>query len=753
MDLPSAVDNLTSPLDGQDAFDHEGRVLSFLRLIRHPSIVRLIGSYSYRNTYNLLFECAEHDLGDLLSRKQRPPALQTDDAFFQAMQGLCEALASFHRLTHPDYKLEMKGYHHDLKPENILVDGPRLLLSDFGLSSLKDMKAKSKTLSKGVIGYYVAPECEDVEDGFERKMIGQPSDIWALGCILAVILTYIRRGVDGVDEFERRRQHKSNNWTRYTFHSAGAANPAINEWLTELEYDASPEAVDLVELIRKILRIDPGERPLASAVSSSMEFLAAKSMYRVTMEQFDQSKRRLDDSLFSLERDRFDLFGQALGLANPGCEWQSMPGIPTGRVDFKVFRGLLLDLQQTLSLPFPISFQYSATSRVREGVDKLWELLPPSVRSKLTHTIETRIVSTVDLAVLDAVQDRFKDKVAYRNIGLIAAMKSMIILADQGKLEAPELELKSELVVSIDTEIGPFSSRAQVEDPDTRERKHVLIEWLEYDARWRESAGKELFLRVQGIANVLHDKHKSKMLRSLRCWKFYHSISRHSFGLIFDIPAQQDQPVTLADLIRRTRNLRQRPDLGKLFGLSRVLAASVLEWHKLGWLHRRISSFSILFFLSDSDSPFASITDPAFLGFQFGRRNESNGFTTGPPTQEDLRDYCHPDYLRDDTDYRGEFDYYSLGLVLLELGYWKPLASLIQNFRDEDQSPENLRTWLLENSVSELHMVMGGIYQEVVRTCLTFQGDESLVQDHLIPPEVLEKFGEEVLLRLGMCCA
>jgi serine/threonine protein kinase len=63
--LPSAVENLATPLDARDAFDHEGRVLSFLRLIRYPNIVRLIGSYSYRDTYNLLFERAESDLSKL----------------------------------------------------------------------------------------------------------------------------------------------------------------------------------------------------------------------------------------------------------------------------------------------------------------------------------------------------------------------------------------------------------------------------------------------------------------------------------------------------------------------------------------------------------------------------------------------------------------------------------------------------------------------------------------------------------------
>src|SRR6202043_2852806 len=104
----------------------------------------LIASYSYRDTYNLVFERAESDLELLLSLVNQPLALQSDASFYQAMQGLCSALTCLHYLTCPGYGIELKGYHHDLKPENILVDGPRFLLSDFGLSNLKERGAKSK---------------------------------------------------------------------------------------------------------------------------------------------------------------------------------------------------------------------------------------------------------------------------------------------------------------------------------------------------------------------------------------------------------------------------------------------------------------------------------------------------------------------------------------------------------------------------------------------------------------------------------
>lgn len=61
-----------------------------------------------------------------------------------------------------------------------------------------------KTLSKDIIGYYLSPESEMIEGGFQKKLIGQPSDIWALSYILLVVLTFIQCGSSGVEKFEQK---------------------------------------------------------------------------------------------------------------------------------------------------------------------------------------------------------------------------------------------------------------------------------------------------------------------------------------------------------------------------------------------------------------------------------------------------------------------------------------------------------------------------------------------------------------------
>lgn len=765
LDFPSALQNLEIVrLDTHDSPGREGHVLSFLRLAQHPNIVRLIASYSYGDTYNLLFERAEGHLGVLLSQIQRPPAFQSDTSFYQAMQGLCSALACFHHLTCPGYGLELKGYHHDLKPENILVDGSRFLLSDFGLSSLKEMGAISKTLSKDIMGYYISPECETIEDGFRRKLVGQPSDIWALGCILAVILTYVQRGPEGVVEFEQKRKHKQQNWTTYTFHSAGARNPAVDVWLTGLEQDASEEALGLVHLIRDTLKINPLDRPDAATVSSRMNFLAAKSIYCCIMRTFDRIMEAFNDPFITLERERVVLFGSAADFQSISCQWPNIGGI-LPNVEYETSQNHLLNLQRDLDIIARRSDIEHVPSlilkQIRSGIDRLWDTISPTIKPRLEHTLEARLVSTADLDVLNAVHSRFKNDQNYKNIGVAAAIRSMIISADSEKIRHPDLQVDPTLVNTMGPDITPFSTLAKIKNENQIETE-VLVEWLEYDARWRDSIGQELLSRVEAVVEILCDAEKAARFRSLRCMGYFHSVSRHSFGLVFGLPTvPQDQKspshqhrlISLADLIADTRKRMLRPDLGAKFRLAESLAAAVLDWHKVGWIHRGISAFGIVFFGTSPEYWLESIKEPFFLGFQYSRPNEPNTFTLGPPENRELLDYCHPTYLEGSSRHVPEFDYYSLGLVLLEIGHWKKLESIVSKFADEDQSPTKMREWLLQNPVEELHMVMGRIYQEAVRTCLTFKRESSLDQKYLIPVGVQEEFEEKVVANLRICRA
>ena len=765
MDFPSNIDDGGSRLsaDPTQAPGNEGHVLSLLRLVQHPCIVRLISSYTYLGKYNLLFERAENDLSKLLSSPERPLALTTDDSLYQAMQGLCSAVAAFHHFAHPNFRLSLKGYHHDLKPDNILVNGSRFLLSDFGLSSMKELDAKSKTLSKDIMGFYRSPESEDVENMFKSQLVGQPNDIWALGCILAVLLTYIRKGAAGVVEFEQRRRHKVKTVTTYTFHCGGEANPAVDGWLTELESSATANTPDrgLIFLIRDMLKIDPSSRPNAKTVSTRTDFLAAQSLYYSIVHVFDKLLHADIDPIISIERDRVALFGQELEIYSINREWREVNGLSATIAEYEFFRQKLVTLWQDLDIlaeqePRKDSYSHLVMKRVRSSIDELWNFLPPAIKSKLESTLESKIVATEDTEILDKIHSNFKEDLNYRNIGLVAAIRSMIISMNRGEVKSSGLSIDSDQV-SIKTEIAPFANLATVGENG----RTVLVALLEYDQRWRGKIGTELKERVEEVAELLHREEKPLNFRSLHCIHYFHSTPRHSFGLVLELPStknvgispgQSHVLVSLADLINRTRSQRKRPSLGDIFKLAEALATTVLAWHKVGWVHRAISAYNIIVFNS-LESPFEGVTEPYVLGFQFSRPNEPDSVTLGPPDKPELIDYCHPEYLKGSARHAPEFDYYSLGLVLLEIGRWKTIKSIASEFNDSDQSPENLKKWLLSTHVKDLHMIMGNVYQQAVETCLNFHTDLGVGESISIPLDTLREFEANVVGKIKLCFA
>lgn len=125
--------------------------------------------------------------------------------------------------------------------------------------------------------------------------------------------------------------------------------------------------------------------------------------------------------------------------------------------------------------------------------------------------------------------------------------------------------------------------------------------------------------------------------------------------------------------------------------------------------------------------------------------------------------YRHPDALRNpDIRFKAVHDYYSLGIVLVEIAKWqsmKTISSHDQTFHgqtgpDREIKPKDarqVRDMLLNRDSQEDHLRdiefrMGEIYCKVVETCLTGRFGES--GEDL---EALREFGSRVVNELGRC--
>ncbi|RWA07817.1 hypothetical protein EKO27_g7295 [Xylaria grammica] len=192
---------------GTENFNREVRCLRLLNQLQHSNIIPLWGSYTYRDEHNFLFPYIGMDLGKFLLAKSRHQDFQWDFTFYSALAGLASALSKTHRLlldqAHHDVDFEAIGYHRDLRPPNVLVCADTFILADFGLGSLKRADELSHTQYKSISGDYIAPECTDMQE--IPQTVNRAIDIWAFGCLIAEVVTYLLKGVDSVEEFRRKR--------------------------------------------------------------------------------------------------------------------------------------------------------------------------------------------------------------------------------------------------------------------------------------------------------------------------------------------------------------------------------------------------------------------------------------------------------------------------------------------------------------------------------------------------------------------
>lgn len=81
--------------------------------------------------------------------------------------------------------------------------------------------------------------------------------------------------------------------------------------------------------------------------------------------------------------------------------------------------------------------------------------------------------------------------------------------------------------------------------------------------------------------------------------------------------------------------------------------------------------------------------------------------------------YIHPRrFLNPESPYIPAYDIYALGLVLLEIGMWAPLNSLLSKGYYTSGRTTVLHKEILEEVLPDLAGNMGATYRDVVRECL-----------------------------------
>jgi serine/threonine protein kinase len=330
------------------------------------------------------------NLSEFLKAEARHRDFQWDFTFYSALTGLASALSKTHRLhlnqADHDVDFDAIGYHHDLRPPNVLVSFDTFVLADFGLGSLKLAEALSHTPYKSISGDYIAPECTDMKEN--PQTVNRAVDVWAFGCLMAEIVTYMLRGSQGVEDFRIKRLTSGRlpQWTDTSFYQPhGEVKQEVLDWMEALRRDKPhPDLVPLlVELSLHALQPDPRIRPDMNTIYQRLEILSMRKHFQSVQEMFREvcgtaTLAQYHQGSIRFAQERFEVWGYTLTLGENNV---SADAYKLSSDSVKIMKKLFQALREVPER-WHLGEGPALLSLVRlivQSVEDLWKLLPNSL--------------------------------------------------------------------------------------------------------------------------------------------------------------------------------------------------------------------------------------------------------------------------------------------------------------------------------------------------------------------------------------
>ncbi|KAI1323143.1 kinase-like protein [Xylariaceae sp. FL0255] len=738
-----------------DAGKHEMMCLRLLNQVNHPNIIRLLGSYTYEGELNFLFPCFDLALNGFLKAETRFGEFRYGLTFFSALRGLCSALMNTHSLRLNQSKhginFEAVGYHHDIRPANILVSRDIFVLADFGLGNFKDAVARSQTPWTWTTGDYLAPECMD--NSQKPQDVGRAIDVWAFACLTADLITYVHKGHRGVKEFSDARLSPGRNpkWEDSRFHAAsGNLKDEVVNWIRGLpEHDSDGVPYNgLTQLVLQTLEKKPLERPRIDAIHGQMTFESVKAHFQAVRTLFstymtDERNRRSppEQHVHALwfTKERFLAWGHALRLDagdKPPPDISALCEVADKATPILVdlFRGLT---EKSDPESFRHVAQLAQVSRldaqderqIDQNVESLWAILPRDVARWALDYWHNAILSIDDIDALDNIDHMLESQLtAFETSRALSIMKKI-------RLAIQTLDTRCLSEGTTSWMVDPTEVKvARNGDPYAiglfKDSSPVLVEWMWYTSGWENVDSTQRSLVMSLRAQSFGISPKPEGLRTMDCVGVFEERSKKlGYGFVYQIPSGVlPSPTSLHDLFDHdNRSIKPQPALGDKFKLALALANFLKHFHTIGWLHQNFNSRNVLFFREDITFPSRTRTcplvgqleQPYVVGLHKSRPDGSLWQTAGPGSS-DSSDYQHPDYARTGR-YQTRFDYYSLGVVLLEISYWRSLDSLLSGSKYQQMGASEIQDQLISRCKTKLASKVGIAFRDVVLRCM--EGD------------------------------
>ncbi|KAI9715319.1 MAG: Intracellular distribution of mitochondria [Chrysothrix sp. TS-e1954] len=278
----------------------------------------------------------------------------------------------------------------------------------------------------------------------------------------------------------------------------------------------------------------------------------------------------------------------------------------------------------------------------------------------------------------------------------------------------------------------------------------VLVEYADFDSCYQDPAFPLPLGRLEHLLQMLGASGVNRPEGLLNLIGYFEDASRPRIGLVYELPhflranlpilgqaASTLRPASLYNLLQTASKSQSgqagytqpiMPALEERFRLASELIASCAFMFENGFTHRNVSSNNVVFFPDPNQRP----TTPISAGPQYAIRkavlcsfdlfSEFDIDTSPENLHQNI--YRHPDDPRvkgpaASADHHPRFDIYSLGLVLLEVGLWVPLADIFK----EKYSLKDFSVRLERIYTRRLASKCGSAYMRAVQECLQVGND------------------------------
>ncbi len=266
---------------------------------------------------------------------------------------------------------------------------------------------------------------------------------------------------------------------------------------------------------------------------------------------------------------------------------------------------------------------------------------------------------------------------------------------------------------------------------------------------------------ISELAAALHVLDSDAGVCLLKVEYFFYHIETRRFIFVQFPPCPIDDMITLEDMIEQTPysglliKKRNWLPLDQRLRLAKNLAEGIFFLHTAGFVHKNITPSSILSLERSDMPPYSrfpySVGDPYVMGFNLVRAENGSSLlegaykvqTSGPYhkgqgiAERNVQVFQHPDRLHPEESkikrYIKNYDVYSLGVVLLQIGLWEPINTITRRLGEDFMMwPEDLC-----EICKELGLTMGSRYQRLVTWCLKLKSN-SIIKDMEFVQEVLD---------------